>query len=535
MKQQKALIELDMKEACALLRHRTHDPNSKVAKRDVYNTVPLEAALTCAHGIAGYLLSPSIRWFHFATKDRNFQDSDEIEGSNDWLEQVTSLMYRIYSNSKFYSTTETALLDAIIAGTSYELVTDNVENGKLTFSCFSPFECYIDEDASGNVDTFFREYNLTAKAAVKKFGDKVPQEVKDLIEKNPNAPCQFIHAVFPRDDYKEGFTSAKSKKFASVHYSRVGDTIFDISGYDEFPLAIHRFRKVEGYAYGFGLAMDYLPEIKRLNDLTKQYNIAVQFQASPMLDAPMELKGHFTYRPGVVNYRTQNGGEIKPIQTQLNIQFLQAQIAELEARINTAFFTDLFNILMRQDRNRTAYEVSELKGEGLILLSALIGNMQDEKLNPLVLRTFRIMLRNGLLPQPPEALLDASAEGRVDIELDGPLAQTMRAYHQATGLEQGLAAIATIAQISPESTVNFDFDKIARKYAQSKGLPESCIREISERDQIKQQQAEMQAQAEQQQQAVVQSQIMKNLGYNAGNAMAMGQSTQELGSATLGI
>lgn len=521
LKNDRMRFEHDMKEASSFMRHRTKEPHSPVKEIPLYNSTPMDAIKTCIHGMAGYLLSPSIRWFRFITKGEDFQRSDDLYGANDWLDHVMDIMYSLYSNSRFYATTQEALEDAMVTGTSYEMVTDRIgEDGKVLFDCYSPYECYIAENDSGIVDTFFREYTMTARQAYQRFGEDLPEEVKRLVRKdgNPTAECTFIHAVFPRDTYVQGFAAASSKRFASVHYSVMGDAVIRESGYDDFPLAIHRWKKTSNSPYGVSLVMQYLPEIRRLNDLTKQYSIAVQFQASPTLYAPEALRDRFVYRPGYINYGNINAvGKPEIVPNQLNIQYLGAQIADQEAKLQRLLYADLFNILMRQERQRTAYEVQELKGEGLILLSAIIGNMQDEKLTPLVLRTFRIMLRSGLLPQPPQALVKASANGMVTVELDGPLAQTMKAYHQATGLMQGLAAISNAIQVFPDEIVQFDGQEIARQLATAQGLPQNCIREKVDVDKIKQAQAQAQQQKEQQEQALQQSQILKNMGYDIAN------------------
>ena len=531
LKSEKAPIEEKMKEACAYLEHRTMEPHSKVPKITVHTDTPKDAINTCVHGIAGYLLSPSIRWFKYVTKGENFEKSDTLYGAEDWLENVTTLQYSLYSNSRFYATSTEALRDAIITGTSYEMVSDRIATDKkIVFDVYNPFECYIAENASGTVDTFFREYSMTAKQAYDRFGEDLPEEVKRLLRDeggNPYQECTFVHAIYPRKDYLTGLVASKSKRFASVHYSKMGDAIIQESGYDDFPLAIHRWRKLAGTPYGLGLVMDHIAEIRKLDDREKQLSIAIQFQGTPTIYAPEHLKGRFVFRPGYVNFGPLNLGKPEPLQTQFNIDHARVEVQELRNMVSRLLYADLFNILMRQERQRTAYEVQEIKGEGLILLSAIIGNMQDEKLSPLVLRTFRIMFNSGLLPQPPEELVKASASGRVNIELDGPLAQTMKAYHQATGLEQGLAAIAAGVQIFPNAIVNFDEDEILRQYATAKGIPQSCVREVADVKKIKEQQAQIQAEQEQQAQALQQSQVLKNLGYNAASAMGAGHGMQQ--------
>lgn len=507
-------------QCCAMLNHRLNDLNTPVSRRKLKGSVAIDAIQTTTRGIAGYMLSPSIRWFRYQTRGRNFQPSDLLYGANDWLELVESLQYAVFANSRFYSNALMALADCLIIGTSYEMVTDEVaDGGRIVYDCYSPFECYISEDGQRNVDTWFREYTMTADEAVSKWGDDCPEEIRQLVErKSGSTECTFVHAIFPRDKADVAdvpVPASMSKKWASVHWSSVGDQVFRVSGYDEFPLAVHRYRLADGTPYGTSLADDNLELIMESDMLHAKYDKALAKQVDPPTYVPQSLKGKYSQNPGDLIYGNPETGAPVPLQTSLDLKGLALRINEVDAMVNRLLFADLFNVLMRQERQRTAYEVQELKGEGLVLLSAIIGNMQEEKLNPLVLRTFSVMYRNGLLPPPPEELRKAWAEGRVQIELDGPLAQTMKQYHQTTGYMQGLSWIASVAQLFPESMVNIDGDELMRGGSTSKGLAQSAIREKADVDRIKRQQAEDQARARQQQEALVQSQVAKNLGVDA--------------------
>ena len=504
---------------CAMLNHRLDDLHSPVSRKSLKGSVAIDAIQTTIRGMAGYMISPSIRWFRYQTKGRNFQDSDLLYGANDWLELVENLEYAIFSNSRFYSNSLMALADALIIGTSYEMVTDDVQDGRIIYDCYSPFECYIAEDGQRRVNTWFREYNLTADEAYSKWGEECPADVKDLVTKGSGATeCTFIHAIFPRKKAEiadVAIPAAQNKRFASVHWCSNGDEVFKISGYDEFPLAVHRYRLVDGTPYGASLASDNLEAIIESDLLHAKYDKALAKQVDPPVVVPESMRGRYTQNPGDILYgNLQNGGPVA-LQTSLDLKGLAQRMVEVDAMLNRLMFADLFNVLMRQERQRTAYEVQELKGEGLVLLSAIIGNMQEEKLNPVVLRTFSIMLKNRMLPQPPDELRDAWTEGRVRIELDGPLAQTMKQYHQTTGYMQGLAWVTSVANVFPEELVNIDGGELMRGGATSQGLSQKAIREKSDVDKIKRQQAENQAKAQQQQEALVQSQVAKNLGVNA--------------------
>lgn len=504
---------------CEMLNYRLDDLHSPVSRRKLYSPIAIDAILTTQRGMAGYMLSPSIRWFRFVTKGSHFEPSDALYGANDWLELVENLIYAVFSNSRFYSNSLMALGDCLIVGTSYEMVTDEVINGQIIYDCFSPFECYIAEDGQRNVNTFYREYRMTADEAYAKWGKDTPKDIIDLCNnESGSTECEFIHAIFPRDNAEIAdvpVPAAGSKRYASVHYSTVGNTVFKVSGYDDFPVAVHRYRLVDGTPYGASLASDNLELIIEDDDLWKKYNKATAKLVDPPVWAPTSLRGRVALNAGSILYGNTQEGEVKPIATQIDINALAQHKNEVDAMLNRLLFSDLFNVLMRQERQRTAYEVQELKGEGLVLLSAIIGNMQVEKLNPLVLRTFNIMYRNGMLPEAPDELKKAWAQGRVQIELEGPLAQTMRQYHQTTGLAQGMQWISSWAQLFPQSMSNIDGDEGMRQGATSFGWPQSAIRERADVEKIRRQQMENEQRAQQQQEALAQSQVAKNLGVDA--------------------
>ncbi|MBN2858825.1 MAG: hypothetical protein JXK93_01015, partial [Sphaerochaetaceae bacterium] len=167
------------------------------------------------------------------------------------------------------------------------------------------------------------------------------------------------------------------------------------------------------------------------------------------------------------------------------------EIQQLRNVVNQVLYANLFNILMRQEQQRTATEVREIKGEGLVLLSSIIGNMQEEKITPLVMRTFNILRRAGLIPAPPEELKEASEQGRVKIELDGPLAQNMKAYHQTTGITQGMQFMAAAMQLFPDSQVNVESDQLMRQGLTANGMPQTIIRELAQVKKIKAEQEQM--------------------------------------------
>lgn len=495
-------------EACQYVKHRTSAFNlgqSKITPIPLNTNVQVEATNTTVNGIMGYLISPNIRWFNFTTHDKDFQSSDTIYGAKDYLELVVSTLLNVFSQCNFYSATLLATKDSFVQGTSAEIVIDDLKNGTMVYDTIDPQEFYISENSNRKVDTFYRVYEITAKLAYEKWGEKLPEEVKRLIKNNAgHQRVKMLHAIYPRKSALGRTGKAiisTSKPFASVHYSYTGDRIFFESGFDEFPVAIHRWVLNGSSPYGSSPVIELMEEIKKLDKMSYLYMLGADKNANPPIFAPEVLKGRLNLNPGGRNYvNIAQVGEPKLFPSSLDLNHLAAQI-QLQIRvIQQSLFSDLFNILMRQDQQRTATEVREIKGEGLVLLSSIIGNMQEEKITPLIMRTFNTLRRSGLLPPPPEELVKASQNGQVKVELDGPLAQNMKAYHQTTGITQGMQALAAVMQLNPDSQVNVDFDELIRQAMSANGMPESIIREVADVKKIKKAQQELlEQQAEAQQ------------------------------------
>lgn len=495
-------------EACQYVKHRTSAFNlgqSKITPIPLNTNVQVEATNTTVNGIMGYLISQNIRWFNFTTHDKDFRSSDTIYGAKDYLELVVSTLLNVFSQCNFYSATLLATKDSFVQGTSAEIVIDDLKNGTMVYDTIDPQEFYISENSIRKVDTFYRVYEITAKLAYEKWGEKLPEEVKRLIKNNAgHQRVKMLHAIYPRKSALGRTGKAiisTSKPFASVHYSYTGDRIFFESGFDEFPVAIHRWVLNGSSPYGSSPVIELMEEIKKLDKMSYLYMLGADKNANPPIFAPEVLKGRLNLNPGGRNYvNIAQVGEPKLFPSSLDLNHLAAQI-QLQIRvIQQSLFSDLFNILMRQDQQRTATEVREIKGEGLVLLSSIIGNMQEEKITPLIMRTFNTLRRSGLLPPPPEELVKASQSGQVKVELDGPLAQNMKAYHQTTGITQGMQALAAVMQLNPDSQVNVDFDELMRQAMSANGMPESIIREVADVKKIKKAQQELlEQQAEAQQ------------------------------------
>lgn len=523
-------------EACAFTKHRTAAFNlgqNKIKAIPLNDTTQVEATNTAVNGIMGYLISQNIRWFNFTTHSKDFLSADTIYGAKDYLEMVVSTLLNVFSQCNFYSATLLATKDSFVQGTSAEFIIDDLKNGTMVYDTIDPQEFYISENVNRKVDVFYRVYEISVKQAYEKWGEQLPKEVTRMVKNNAgHQKIKLLHAIYPRKGAlgKSGKAIiSTSKPYASIHYSYTGDKIFHESGYNDFPVAIHRWFLNGTSPYGSSPVIELLEEIKKLDKMSYLYMLASDKNANPPIFAPEVLKGRLNLNPGGRNYvNIAQVGEPKLFPSSLDLNHLAVQIEKTTRIIQRSLYSDLFNILMRQEQQRTATEVREIKGEGLVLLSSIIGNMQEEKITPLIMRTYNVMRKGGYLPPPPDELIEASKDGKVRVELDGPLAQNMKAYHQTTGITQGMQALAAVMQLNPDSQVNVDFDELIRQAMSANGMPESIIREVADVKKIREKQMQMLQQQAEMEQMQVQADMAAKL------SKAEGSSAQQMMQGVVG-
>ena len=192
-------------EACALVKHRTGAFNlreSRITPIKLHTNVGVKAVRTTINGMMGYLISQNVRWFNFSTIGKGVKNPDEIPGANDYLELTVAQILNVFAQCNFYSSTNLALADSFVQGTSAEMITDELdEKGRMVYDTIDPQEFYISEDQNRRVDTFYRVYEITANTAYKKWGEDLPAEVKRMIKnKSGHQLCKFLHAIYPRED-----------------------------------------------------------------------------------------------------------------------------------------------------------------------------------------------------------------------------------------------------------------------------------------------------------------------------------------------
>ena len=316
----------------------------------------------------------------------------------------------------------------------------------------------------------FRKFQLTARQAAKRWGDRAPRKVLDTVEHRPDDKFTFIHGVFPNEDMIPGRRDFRGKAWASVTVCSDSSEIVQQGGFDDFPYMVPRWSTATRGLYGESPAQLALADVKTLNVMSKTFMVASQKAADPPILAPDEnAMMPVRLTPGGITYGgvDANGNPlIRPLDSAGNFQLTDAMLEQKRQAVREAFYASL--LLMVQRPNATATEILARQEEQLRLMGPHLGRIQAELLDPLIGRVFNLMYAMpGILPPLPEALQRSPV---VQAEYVSPLARAQKAS-EAQAILRTVEAVAPIASLRPEVLDNFDWDEVSRSIGAGYGIP----------------------------------------------------------------
>lgn len=477
----------------------------------IINNVGTMAARTLKSGMHSGITSPARPWFRLTTPDPDMAEYGPVK---DWLYQVIQRMQTVFARSNIYNTLPIIYGDAGTFGTAAAGIFDDTRD--LMRSYTYPVGSYaIACNDRGVVDTWVRQFSMTARQMVDKFGeDNVSKAVKNLYDTHKREEwVDVVHVIKPNDEFDPNKLNAKYKAFSSCYYEigADGDQFLRESGFDEFPMLCPRWETTGEDVYGYSPGMDALGDIKALQTMEKRGSQALAKQVNPPMIGDPSLKTQKTsLLPGDITYVSSTQG-VSGFRAAHEVNFrldsLEYSINKHEERINSAFFADLFLMLAMSDRRQiTATEVAERHEEKLLMLGPVLERLNDELLDPLIDRVFNMMARNGMLPPAPPEL-----EGiGLKVEHISILAQAQKMVSVGS-TERFMGFVGNLASVNQNVLDKVDMDQAVDEYGDAMGVPPNLIRSDDDVAAIREQRAQQLAAQRQAEQAQAAAQGAKTL------------------------
>jgi hypothetical protein len=512
-------------------------PNNMTRGREI-NTAIVDPTATydvriCAGGMMSGLASPSRPWFKIAPAMRGIELDAE---ARQWVDSVEEIIYTVLARSNFYNSFAQECEDLTVFGTAPVII---YEDDKDLIRLYNPAvgEYYLSSDATMRVDGLYRAFVMTVSQMVGFFKlENVPRVVQGLWKKGGSSlQNEFIvaHAIEPNFivDNKEGTRIAGTKVEGDFTwretywiYANGDEKPCSVRGFADQAFTAARWATQSNDAYGRSPGMDVLPDVIQLQVETRRKAEAIEKHVRPPLVADSSLKNQpSSSLPGMVTYvnnLTSSSG-MRPIyQVQPDLQYITADIAQIQARIGRGLFTDLFLLLSQNPGDRrTAYEAAQMVGEKLQVLGPVIENIIGESLQPKLKRIFAILKRRGFIPPPPKSLQGVP----LDITFISMLALAQKAA--ATGGLEALAKmLGEMEAVYPAMKDNVDPDIFIREYSDLLGNKSKIMTGPEKMAQTRQQQA----------QAAQHAQMQANMSHAADTAGTGAQAAQVLANTPIG-
>jgi len=490
--------ETHWQEVADYMQPRKADVTKQRARGDkrmeqVFDSSPIQAVELLAASLHGMLTNPSTPEFTLKFKDVEIDNEDEAKL---WLEASTEAMYTAFNRSNFQQEIFELYHDLITFGTACMFIEED-DDDIVKFSTRHINEVFIAENDKGRIDTVFRRFKISARAAVQKFGDNVSSDIQGIFKKDPYEEVEILHAVYPRSDFNPKKKDKGNMPFESVYLEYKNASELSVGGFKEFPFVVPRYLKASNEIYGRSPAMTALPDVKMLNEMSKTTIKAAQKQVDPPLLVPDDgfLLPVRTVPGGLNFYRSGTRDRIEPLNIGANNPLGLNMEEQRRDSIRAVFYVN--QLMMQQGPQMTATEVIQRNEEKMRLLGPVLGRLQSELLKPLIDRVFAILLRNNMLPQAPEFL-----SGRdIEIEYVSPLAKAQKSS-ELQSIMRAIEILGSLANVAPVFDY-VNFDNLVKHLADIVGVPQKILKSQNEvnaeREQAAAQAAEQQQMAQMQQ------------------------------------
>jgi hypothetical protein len=465
-------------------RNRGDKRNQKIV-----NETGTLALRTLSSGMMSGHTNPGRPWFSLTTPDPALNEYKPVQM---WLNIFRDRMLEVFIRSNLYSILPMAYRDQGCYGTTAYLMLEDDED-LVRFYHFPIGSYMLACDDRGRVDTCYREFEMTARQMVRKFGVDNCSITVQKMASTPSDKEQWIpvvHAIESNPDYdprKSHVAQYKAYKSCYFEYASNERKVFlKESGFDRFRVLAPRWDVIGEDVYGCSPGMDVLGTVRQLQLRERRKSQLIDKGTNPPMGAPVSLrKKRSSVLPGDVTYYEQTAvnQKFEPLYEPdpRYYQWVLEDINSCSSRIRKGLFEDLFLMMAAIDKtNITAREIAEKQEEKLLQLGPVMTRQNDENFDPLVSMTADIMFRQGVVPPAPPELRGKA----LTVKYNSIFTQALQMVG-VSSIEKLVGFIGSIAAGKPTAADNFDEDAAVTEYAKALGSPPNLIRDKQEVYQIR--------------------------------------------------
>lgn len=474
----------------------------------IFDNTPTLALRTFENGFSAAITSPAQRWFSTAVAG---EVRNEYGPASYWSYEVQEGLYETLAGSNFYKLTPAFYRQYAGIGTAAMLMEEDVED-VVRFHVFPVGSYTISQNERGEVDCFGRDFTLTIRNVVRRYGEFGRDgELQNRERFSPavlhawdrqeglEQVVQLFQIIAPNEEWVPNSLFAKDQQYRSCTYeigvqggagkaSAGDDRYLEETGYDYFPILVGRWQTVGRKPYGVNCpGMLSIGDAKQLQADTLKLSLAKDKLVDPPTLVDEDLRGRFSTLPGRHNFTSKTDPVVRPIY-QVDPKLIEQEqlVKSCQARIQRAFYEDLFLMFSVSDRREfTATEVQERREEKLVGLGSPLQNLDRDFLRRLIENLFRIKLKRGLIPEAPEEIRG----NPIQIKFVSSVAQAQRTVGLGS-MDRFFSFASQVAAVDKAAALKLDTRQALDVYAKRSEIPPGIVRsdaEVAELDRQAQQ------------------------------------------------
>ena len=459
----------------------THDYPGTPQTTEIFDSTGTAAIITMANFLQGNIFNRATRWFNLKFREAEL-NNDPM--SSAWLDDCRTRMLQELGQSNFYSASLEWLTDLIAFGNSNMLIeptrAGSSSRSQLCFTTMALGSFWWAENDGGEISATYHKIDAKLRNCVQRWGEKMPDTLRDKSKTKPYEDVQLLHAIYPR-------TWADNKKVqTSLNMPYVSDWILltgakkrlEESGYPSYPCAAGRWSPIAGEVYARGPGEVARPDVTTLNHAVDMSLLGWEkFLDPPMVREAGSIVGKIDFNAGKITVVRNLAKKPMPLMDQgTKWDVHQYNLEDKRRQIKEHFFVDEIRKLISVEGPqppKTAFEVSAQLKLLYQIIAPVSGRIEDG-VRRMIDTTFEIMFRKGMFarvtPAMPKLFQLASTKSlQLEIEYEGPLAKSQRAS-ELQSIRDFLNDVAMLGQLDQNAMLVLDAVAAARLSAQYNGV-----------------------------------------------------------------
>lgn len=446
--------------------------------RKIMDSSPVQNNQDLASAMHSTLSNPATQWSKLQYSNETLNNHDEAVS---WLQNANKVIHKYLSESN-HDVEIAKNFPQYTALGNQVLLEEPVQDEKgnllgLRFKAIHLAEVAWEENLQGDVSTIYRRFQLTAAQAYEKWQEGAGKKIVEAATKEPNLKFSFVHVITPRHPSQVKSIGGKSRPtempISSTFISRCDNVILEEGGYYEMPVFVTRWNTAPGEVIGRGPGSVAIGTILTLNKLQQDVMHSLARAARPTWAVQRSdiIQGLALVPDGVNIMHNING--IKQIETNARFDVTQMSAVDMRELISKIFFIDKVMLPPRTEIGEmTATETLQRAEEMQRIFGPTVSRVIKEQNSPLITRTFRILLRAGVLGEVPEIVKQEGLE--VDIGFVNQLARAQQ-LEEVTNVLGFAQDVGALAQLNPEALDYFDVDEAVKTIGKVRGVVESVV------------------------------------------------------------